>query len=104
MKHAVPAMRKRGAGSIINISSIFGLVGSSGSAVYHGTKGDVRPLSKAAAIEYAPDKIRVNSVHPGITTSSRALSRSHDNRRAPNPRLQQQEAELGILPTRPVEH
>jgi NAD(P)-dependent dehydrogenase (short-subunit alcohol dehydrogenase family) len=59
-------MRKRGAGSIINISSIFGLVGSSGSAAYHGTKGAVRLLSKAAAIEYAPDKIRVNSIHPGI--------------------------------------
>jgi len=66
MKHAVPAMRKRGAGSIINISSIFGIVGSSGSAAYHGTKGAVRLLSKAAAIEYAPDKIRVNSIHPGI--------------------------------------
>jgi NAD(P)-dependent dehydrogenase (short-subunit alcohol dehydrogenase family) len=66
MKHAVPAMRKRGAGSIINISSIFGLVGSSGSAAYHGTKGAVRLLSKAAAIEYAPDKIRVNSIHLGI--------------------------------------
>ena len=66
MKHAVPAMRKRSAGSIINISSIFGLVGSSGSAAYHGTKGAVRLLSKAAAIEYSPDKIRVNSIHPGI--------------------------------------
>ena len=66
MKHAVPAMRKRSAGSIINISSIFGLVGSSGSAAYHGTKGAVRLLSKAAAIEYSPDKTRVNSIHPGI--------------------------------------
>jgi cyclopentanol dehydrogenase len=66
MKYAVPAMRQRGGGSIINISSIYGLVGSSGSAAYHGTKGAVRLLSKAAAIQYAPDKIRVNSIHPGL--------------------------------------
>ncbi len=66
MKYTVPAMRQRGSGSIINISSIYGLIGSSGSAAYHGTKGAVRLLSKAAAIQYAPDKIRVNSIHPGI--------------------------------------
>src|SRR5215472_10961629 len=51
MKMAVPAMRKRGGGSIINISSIFGLIGSAGSAAYHGTKGAVRLLTKAAAVQ-----------------------------------------------------
>lgn len=66
MKAAVPAMRKRGGGSIINISSIYGIIGSAGSAAYHGTKGAVRLLTKAAAVQYAPDKIRVNSVHPGV--------------------------------------
>jgi len=66
MKTAVPAMRRRGGGSIINISSIYGLIGSAGSAAYHGTKGAVRLLTKAAAVQYAPDKIRVNSVHPGV--------------------------------------
>jgi len=66
MKAAVPAMRRRGGGSIINISSIYGLIGSAGSAAYHGTKGAVRLLTKAAAVQYAPDKIRVNSVHPGV--------------------------------------
>jgi cyclopentanol dehydrogenase len=66
MKAAVPAMRRRGGGSIVNISSIFGIIGSSGSAAYHGTKGAVRLLTKAAAVQYAPDKIRVNSVHPGV--------------------------------------
>jgi len=66
MKAAVPVMRRRGGGSIINISSIYGIIGSSGSAAYHGTKGAVRLLTKAAAVQYAPDKIRVNSVHPGV--------------------------------------
>jgi len=66
MKSTIPAMRKRGGGSIINISSIFGLIGSSGSTAYHGTKGAVRLLTKAAAVQYAPEKIRVNSIHPGL--------------------------------------
>ena len=66
MKAAVAAMRKRGGGSIVNISSIYGMIGSAGSAAYHGSKGAVRMLTKAAAVQYAPEKIRVNSVHPGV--------------------------------------
>lgn len=65
-KIAVPAMKKRSGGSIINISSIYGLIGSGGSAAYHASKGAVRILTKTAAVEYAPDNIRVNSVHPGV--------------------------------------
>jgi NAD(P)-dependent dehydrogenase (short-subunit alcohol dehydrogenase family) len=65
-KFAVPAMKKRGGGSIVNISSIYGLIGSGGSAAYHASKGAVRLLTKTAAVEYAPDHIRVNSVHPGV--------------------------------------
>ncbi len=65
-KIAVPAMKKRGSGSIVNISSIYGLIGSGGSAAYHASKGAVRLLSKTAAVEYAPHNIRVNSVHPGV--------------------------------------
>ncbi|MGH7931721.1 MAG: SDR family NAD(P)-dependent oxidoreductase [Candidatus Binataceae bacterium] len=66
MKAAVPAMRKRGAGAIVNISSIYGIIGSTGSAAYHGSKGAVWLLTKAGAAQYASDHIRVNSVHPGV--------------------------------------
>ena len=62
----IPSMQKAGGGSIINISSICGIVGSHANAAYHASKGAVRIFSKAAAIQYAPDKIRVNSVHPGF--------------------------------------
>ncbi|MBV1876752.1 MAG: glucose 1-dehydrogenase [Pseudomonadales bacterium] len=71
IKYAIPAMKKRlgvwqGGGSIVNISSIYGIVGSPGAAAYHAAKGGVRLLTKGAALELAPDKIRVNSVHPGF--------------------------------------
>src|ERR1019366_5007712 len=55
MKAAVPALRRAGGGSIVNISSIFGLIGSGGSAAYHGTKGAVRLLTKTAAAEFASE-------------------------------------------------
>ena len=65
-KAAIPAMRQAGGGSIINISSTAGLVGSpEGSASYTATKGAVRLLTKSTAIQYAPENIRCNSVHPG---------------------------------------
>lgn len=65
-KVAIPAMRAAGGGSIINISSICGLVGSFGNAVYHASKGAVRIFTKATAVQHAADKIRANSVHPGF--------------------------------------
>ncbi len=64
-KHAIPEMRKLGGGSIINVSSIYGLVGSDTSTAYHGAKGAIRLFTKSAAIQYAKENIRVNSVHPG---------------------------------------
>ena len=65
MKHAVPAMRRAGGGSIVNISSIAGLIGLPNIPAYQASKGAVRLLTKNAAVQYATDKIRVNSVHPG---------------------------------------
>ena len=75
---AIPEMRKAGGGSIINISSIYGLVGSGGSAAYHASKGAVRIFNKSTAIQYASENIRANSVHPGFidTPMTRA---HHDN-------------------------
>ncbi len=65
-KCAIPAMRRAGGGSIINISSTAGLVGSPGeTAAYTATKGAVRLFTKATAIQHAKDNIRCNSVHPG---------------------------------------
>lgn len=63
-KHAIPHLRAAGKGSIINLSSIAGLIGVGGIAPYHASKGAVRLMSKNDAITYAPEKIRVNSVHP----------------------------------------
>ncbi len=67
IKRAIPEMRKGGGGSIINISSIFGIIGSPASTAYHAAKGAIRLLTKTAAVQYASDGIRVNSVHPGFT-------------------------------------
>jgi 3alpha(or 20beta)-hydroxysteroid dehydrogenase len=65
-KYAIPAMRQAGGGSIINISSVAGLVGSTyGSAAYIASKGAVRLFTKATAIQHAQDGIRCNSIHPG---------------------------------------
>jgi NAD(P)-dependent dehydrogenase (short-subunit alcohol dehydrogenase family) len=66
MKAVLPIMRKAGKGSIVNFSSIWGSVGVAGAAAYSAGKGGVRNLTKNAAISYAPENIRVNSVHPGL--------------------------------------
>ncbi|WP_297437828.1 SDR family NAD(P)-dependent oxidoreductase [Thermococcus sp.] len=64
-KHAVPYMKRSGGGSIVNISSIYGIVGSPGIPPYHASKGAIRLMTKTDALIYAKDSIRVNSVHPG---------------------------------------
>jgi NAD(P)-dependent dehydrogenase (short-subunit alcohol dehydrogenase family) len=67
MKAAVPELRRAGTGSIINVSSIHGTVGGNGTAIAcHASKGAVRMMTKSAAIRYAKEKIRVNSVHPAF--------------------------------------
>jgi len=65
-KHAIPLMREAGAGSIINLSSIYGIVGAPDIPPYHASKGAVREMTKTDAVMYAKEKIRVNSVHPGF--------------------------------------
>lgn len=66
MKAAMPLLRAGGASSVINTSSVLGLIGSGGAAAYHASKGAVRLLTKTAAVEYAGQGVRVNSVHPGV--------------------------------------
>jgi cyclopentanol dehydrogenase len=65
VKHAIPAMRRAGGGSIVNISSGAGIVGNRMEGAYTATKGAVRIFTKGAALQGAKDGIRVNSVHPG---------------------------------------
>ena len=65
-RSVVEPMQRAGGGSIINISSICGIIGSHANAAYHASKGAVRIFSKAVAIQYAGDGIRVNSIHPGF--------------------------------------
>jgi 3(or 17)beta-hydroxysteroid dehydrogenase len=65
-KHGVQAMRRHGdGGSIVNVSSTSGLIGAPFESAYCASKGAVRLFTKAVALEYAPEAIRVNSVHPG---------------------------------------
>ena len=65
-KHGIPHLRRAGGGSIINLSSIYGLVGAPDVPPYHASKGAVRLMTKTDAMLYAQDSIRVNSIHPGF--------------------------------------
>ena len=65
-KHAIPHLKQAGGGSIINLSSIYGLVGGADVPPYHASKGAVRLMTKTDALLYAPDRIWVNSIHPGF--------------------------------------
>jgi NAD(P)-dependent dehydrogenase (short-subunit alcohol dehydrogenase family) len=64
-KHALAHMRARRSGSIINMSSVNGIVGNADVPIYHATKAAVRLMAKTDAILYGPEGIRVNSIHPG---------------------------------------
>ena len=80
-KAAIPAMRESGGGSIVNISSIAGLVGIA-SAPYVASKGAVRLLTKSTAVQYGPENIRCNSVHPGFieTEMTRGMLSNNEER------------------------
>lgn len=65
-KHAIPHMKKAGVGSIINLSSIYGLVSAPDIPPYHASKGAVRLMTKTDALLYATENIRANSIHPGF--------------------------------------
>ena len=79
MKFAIPEMKKAGGGSIVNISSISGVTGQRGIHVgYNASKGAVRTLTKAAAVQHGRDNIRVNSVHPGLMPPMRSSGRTAD--------------------------
>ena len=83
-KSVIAAMRQAGGGSIINISSGAGLTGARRNTAYNASKGAVRIFTKAAAIQYAGENIRVNSVHPGpIDTDMLATSTSVEGGRRP---------------------
>lgn len=79
IRAVVPTMQKQQAGSIVNISSISGVVGQAYvHMAYNAAKGAVRTMTKAAAVQYAPDNVRVNSVHPGIMPPMRTSKLTAD--------------------------
>ena len=77
MKHCIPQMRLAGGGSIVNIASICGVVAGFGRAIaYHATKASIRGITRNSALRFAPDGIRINSVHPGpVNTAMQAKDR-----------------------------
>jgi NAD(P)-dependent dehydrogenase (short-subunit alcohol dehydrogenase family) len=79
MKFAIPVMKAAGSGAIVNISSISGITGQRHVHVgYNASKGAVRTLTKAAAVQHGADNIRVNSVHPGLMPPMRSSGRTAD--------------------------
>jgi cyclopentanol dehydrogenase len=79
MRAVIPSMRSAGGGSIVNVSSINGLVGADGHVAYQASKGAVRMLTKNAAITYAKDNIRVNTVSPGVVDTDMAHAAGDDS-------------------------
>jgi NAD(P)-dependent dehydrogenase (short-subunit alcohol dehydrogenase family) len=78
MRAVIPGMIAAGGGSIVNISSTWGLVAAESAAAYHASKGGVTLLSKNAAVTYAAHGIRVNSIHPGPVDTAMIEAMSED--------------------------
>ena len=98
MRTVVPSMRRAGGGAIVNISSTAGLQGYSNIGSYVASKWGVRGLTKAAALELARDKIRVNSIHPGpIRTPMTAGLRPDTALAQPIPRIGEPEEVTAML-------
>jgi NAD(P)-dependent dehydrogenase (short-subunit alcohol dehydrogenase family) len=72
MKHFAPAMERSGGGSIVNLSSVAGVIGTPGHVLYSASKGAILTMTKDAAIEYAKRGVRVNSVQPGYIDTGMA--------------------------------
>lgn len=78
MKTVAPELRKHGGGAIVNVSSIYGASGGTGTSfAYHASKGAVRLMTKNAAIRFAKEQIRVNSVHPGFVDTPMVAAFAH---------------------------
>jgi NAD(P)-dependent dehydrogenase (short-subunit alcohol dehydrogenase family) len=79
MKHAIPAMKANGGGSIVNLSSVAGIIGSMGiHMAYNASKAAVRLMTKSVAVQHALDNIRANSVHPGMMPAMLTSGRTAD--------------------------
>jgi len=85
-KYAIPHMRQAGGGSIVNISSISGII-AIGAPAYNASKGAVRVFTKVTAVEHAKDKIRCNSIHPGPIDTAMLQSGHEDPEAAMQRRL-----------------
>lgn len=79
VKHAIPAMKDNGGGSIVSLSSVAGIIGSMGiHMAYNASKAAVRLMMKSVAVQHAADNIRANSVHPGMMPAMRTSGRTAD--------------------------
>jgi NAD(P)-dependent dehydrogenase (short-subunit alcohol dehydrogenase family) len=79
MKYVIPVMQQAGGGSIVNMSSVSGIIGQEFVHMgYNGAKGAIRLMTKSAAVQYGKDGIRVNSVHPGLMPPMRTSVLSGD--------------------------
>ena len=83
MKAVAPSMRRAGGGAIVNMSSTAGIVGYPETFAYTAAKWAVRGMTKAAALDLAPARIRVNSVHPGNTDTPMIAGRGYSTDEVP---------------------